>query len=255
MVLITLVIACVGICLGSLFNVVIIRLPRERAMGGLPRCTRCGRSLQWWQVLPLVGWLAQGGRARCCGRRLHWLFPVIETLTGLVVVILYTRYHFDTSFFYLGFVASILIVTGAIDWLHRSIYTFVILGSALLALVSAAFVPGHSLLNALLGAIVAGVVFTIFFLLARLIFPAVSSPFGLGDVYLGLFIGAAVGVTNLLPALFYGIFLAGIFSAILIVIRRFGRSDTPQYISYGTFLCIGTLGYLLLWGLRGVGSA
>jgi leader peptidase (prepilin peptidase)/N-methyltransferase len=240
-----------GLFLGTLLTIVVIRLPRERDLGGWPRCTRCGRALAWWQVLPLVGWLLQGGRGRCCGRSLAWLFPLIELISGVALVRFYALYGFGALFFYLAFVASVLIVTGAIDWLHRSVYTFVILGAALVALLASFTVPNHSFLNALIGTLVAGFVFVIFFVLARALFPGKSSPFGLGDVYLGLFIGAAVGFLNLMPALFYGILLAGIFSAVLIVARRLGRPNVPEYISYGTFLCLGALGYLLWWGLGG----
>jgi leader peptidase (prepilin peptidase) / N-methyltransferase len=239
----------VGLFLGAVLNIVVIRLPREREMGGWPRCTRCAHRLAWWQVLPVVGWLVQGARGRCCGHRLKWLFPLIELISGVTLALFYLRYGLSTVFFYLAFVAVILIVTGAIDWLHRSIYTFVILGGALAVLLASPVIPGHSFLNALLGALTAGFMFAIFFALGRVMFPGVSSPFGLGDVYLGIFIGAAVGLIRLLPALFYGMLLAGIFSAALIIMRRAGRPNIPQYISYGTFLCLGALGYLLWWGM------
>src|SRR5262245_51041150 len=142
-----------GLLLGVVLNVVIIRLPREREMGGWPHCTRCGRPLAWWQVLPLVGWLAQGGRGRCCGRRLSWLFPFVELLAAGSLTAFYLRYGFGSAFFYLAFVTAVLLVTGAIDWLHRSIYTFVILGAALVTLIVAHVVPSHSFTNALLGAL------------------------------------------------------------------------------------------------------
>jgi leader peptidase (prepilin peptidase)/N-methyltransferase len=241
-----------GLFLGSLLNLLVVRLPRERNLGGWPRCTRCGNQLAWSQVLPVAGWLSQGGRGRCCGKRLNALFPFIELLSGTVLAIFYTQYGLDVPFWYLSFVAAVLIVTGAIDWLHRSIYTFLILGAALIALIATAVAPIHSFRNALFGALVAGFVFAFFFALARVLFPGKSSPFGLGDVYLGIFIGAAVGLTNLLPSLFYGILLAGIFSAILIVAKRTGRANVPEYISYGTFLCLGALGYLVRWGLGGL---
>jgi leader peptidase (prepilin peptidase)/N-methyltransferase len=236
-----------GLFVGALLNVVVIRLPRERSLGGWPRCTRCGRSLAWWQLLPLVGWLAQGGRGGCCGRRLKWLFPLIELISGAALALFYARYGLSAVFFYMAFVAVVLIVTGAIDWLHRSIYTFVILGGALVALLASPVVPGHGFLEALVGALVAGFVFALFFALARVLFPAAASPFGLGDVYLAIFIGAAVGWRNLTIALFYGMLLAGIFSSALLILRRAGRANVPRYISYGTFLCLGALGYLLWW--------
>src|SRR5262245_10593312 len=238
-----------GLLLGTLLNVVIVRLPRERDLGGWPRCTRCGRPLAWWQLLPLIGWLAQGGRGRCCGRRLNWLFPLVELLAAGSLVAFYLRYGLGGTFVYLVFVTAVLLVTGAIDWLHRSIYTFVILGAALIALLVAQVIPSHSFLNALFGVLVAGFVFAIFFVLARVLFPGKAAPFGLGDVYLGIFIGAAVGLTRLGPSLFYGMLLAGVYSALIIVVRRMGRAGVSEYISYGTFLCLGTLAYLLLFGL------
>jgi leader peptidase (prepilin peptidase)/N-methyltransferase len=240
-----------GLFLGALLNVVIIRLPREREMGGWPRCTRCGRPLRWWQALPVIGWLAQVGRGRCCGRRLSVLFPIVELLAAASLAAFYLRYGLGGAFFYLAFVTAVLLTTGAIDWLHRSIYTFAILGSALIALLaSLALGPYHSFANALAGALAAGFVFAIFFMLARLLFPGKAAPFGLGDVYLGIFIGAAIGLTRLGPALFYGMLLAGVYSAVVIIARRMGRAGLSEYISYGTFLCLGALGFLLLNGLQ-----
>jgi leader peptidase (prepilin peptidase) / N-methyltransferase len=247
--LIAIAVFVAGLLLGALLNIVIVRLPRERELGGWPRCTRCGRPLMWWQVLPLVGWLAQGGRGRCCGRRLNWLFPLVELLAAASLTTFYVRYGFGGAFSYLAFVTAVLLVTGAIDWLHRSIYTFVILGAALITLLVAQVVPAHSFTNALFGALVAGFVFAIFFVLARALFPGKAAPFGLGDVYLGIFIGAAVGLTRLGPTLFYGMLLAGVYSAAVILVRRAGRAGISEYISYGAFLCLGALGYLVLFGL------
>ncbi|HEX5689455.1 MAG TPA: prepilin peptidase [Roseiflexaceae bacterium] len=239
-----------GLLLGSVLNIVIIRLPREREMGGWPRCTRCRQPLSWWQVLPLVGWLAQAGRGRCCGQSLSLLFPLVELLAGVSLAVFYLYYGLSSVFVYLSFVTAVLLVTGAIDWLHRSIYTFVILGAALIALLaSLALRPYHNFTNALAGALAAGFVFALFFVLARVLFPGKSAPFGLGDVYLGIFIGAAVGLTRLGPALFYGMLLAGLYSAAIIVARRMGRTGISEYISYGTFLCLGALGFLLFRGL------
>src|SRR5690242_8038964 len=119
-----------GLILGAFLNVVVIRLPRERNMSGWPRCTQCGRRLAFWQLLPVAGWLLQAGRGRCCGRRLGWLFPLNELIVAGSLALLYLRYGFSATFFYLAFVIAILVLTGAIDWLHRSIYTVVILGAA-----------------------------------------------------------------------------------------------------------------------------
>ncbi len=245
----TILVFIAGLVLGALLNVAIIRLPREKRLLGWPRCTRTGEALAWWQLLPVLGWAIQRGRARN-GRPLHWIYPLVEVLTALIVTLIYTRYGFTITFFYLTFVAAVLLVTGAIDWLYRYIYTFVILGAALLALLLGGWLPSQSLLNAGLGAVVAGVVFILLFMLAKILFPGKAAPFGMGDVYLGIFIGAAFGLTRLGAALTYGVFMAGIVAAVIVVLKRWGRrSDMPEYISYGTYLCLGAIVYIVVWGL------
>lgn len=236
----------VGLAAGGLVNLVAVRLPQERGVGGWPRCTRCGRPLAAWQLIPLLGWLIQGGRARCCGRRLDWIFPLVDLGAAAALLVFYLREGPTVSFVYLSFVTLVLLLTAAIDWRHRMIYTLFVLLPALLVLAVSAFVPEHSLLNALIGALVAGFVFALLFLLAQFLFPTKAAPFGLGDVYLSIFLGAAVGLTNLMPALFWGMLLAGIFSAVLLLMRRAGRPNVPEYISYGSFLCVGAIAYLMV---------
>src|SRR5579859_3949386 len=102
--------ALLGLFLGTLLNLVIIRLPRERTLGGWPHCTRCGRPLALWQYLPLIGWLSQAGRARCCGRQLHWIYPLIELLSTIACLLFALSYGVGALFFYLVFVTIVLLV-------------------------------------------------------------------------------------------------------------------------------------------------
>ncbi len=236
----------IGLFLGTLLNVLIIRLPRERRLLGWPRCTRTGEPLAWWQLLPVVGWLLQRGQASN-GRRLHWVYPLIELLTASMLALLFVRYGFSATFVYLLFVCAILIVTGTIDFLYRFIYTFFILGAAVVALIASVAVPFVTLRASALGALAAGIAFLVFFLLAQLLFPGKAAPFGLGDVYLGIFIGAALGLRQLLPALLYGMLIAGAVALLIIVVRLL-RVRTPEYIAYGTYLCLGVLLYLVVEG-------
>ncbi|MBX0327049.1 prepilin peptidase [Oscillochloris sp. ZM17-4] len=235
-----------GLLLGSLLNVLIVRIPREGRMLGWPRCTRTGAPLAWWQLIPVLGWAMQRGRA-ADGRPLHWIFPLVELISGLALLRIYQIYGLGPIFLYLAFVCAVLIVTGAIDWLHRWIYTFVILGAAAVALVVGPLV-GMNWINVALGALVAGFAFVLLYILARALFPGHAAPFGLGDVYLAIFIGAVVGVANLASALIIGMALAGVVSAGIIVARRAGR-PTPDYISYGSYLCLGAVIFIASGGL------
>jgi leader peptidase (prepilin peptidase)/N-methyltransferase len=235
-----------GLALGGLINVLVVRLPREGSLLGWPRCTRTGEPLSWWQLLPLAGWLIQRGRASD-GRPLHWIYPLVELISGLALLRLYQIYGLGLPFAYLSFVCAVLLLTGAIDFLHRYIYTFVILGAAAIALAVGPLV-GMDWRNTTLGALAGGFVFLIFYVLAHILFPSAGVPFGLGDVYLAIFIGAAVGLLSLGAALFYGMLMAGVVSAAILVLRRAGR-PTPTYIAYGSYLCLGAILFLALGGL------
>ncbi len=157
---------------------------------------------------------------------------------------LYQLYDLSANFFYLAFVSAILLLTGAIDWLHRYIYTFLVLGASLIALMLGPAL-GMDWRNLLLGALFGGSIFLLFFMLARMLFPTIATPFGLGDVYLAIFIGAVVGLVNLGPALVYGMILAGIVAAGIMIARAAGR-PTPTYIAYGSYLCLGVLIFIAL---------
>lgn len=238
-----------GLLLGAFLNIIIIRLPREQRLIGWPRCTRTSEPLAWWQLLPVAGWLIQRGRARN-GKRLHWIHPLVELFTAIILTLLYITYDFSVLFFYLSFVSIVLIITGAIDWTHRYIYTFVILGATLLVLIinGIGAIPDMNLLNTGIGMIMSGGFFILMYGLAKILFPSRSVPFGLGDVYLAVFIGAAFGMTRLVPTLTYGIFLAGVASIGILSTRHMFRRRTSEYMSYGTYLCLGAIVYVLVQG-------
>jgi leader peptidase (prepilin peptidase) / N-methyltransferase len=235
-----------GLALGGLINVLVVRLPREGRLLGWPRCTRTGAPLAWWQLIPVAGWLIQRGRA-ANGRPVHWIYPLVELLSAVALLRLYQLYGLGPVFYYLAFVCAVLLLTGAIDFLHRYIYTFVILGGAAVALVAGPLVL-MDWRNSALGALAGGFIFLLFYMLARVLFPAAGVPFGLGDVYLAIFIGAAVGLLSLSTALFYGMLMAGLVSAGILIARRAGR-PTPTYIAYGSYLCLGALLFIALGGL------
>jgi leader peptidase (prepilin peptidase)/N-methyltransferase len=57
-----------GACVGSFVNVVAGRWPLGQGfVAPASRCTTCGRSLEWWENIPILSWIALRGRCRTCG--------------------------------------------------------------------------------------------------------------------------------------------------------------------------------------------
>ena len=78
------VVAVVGLALGSLASLLAYRLPRGLPVGRTrSRCPACGTTLTPRDLVPLVSWLAARGRCRHCGTATGWRYPAIEAATAL----------------------------------------------------------------------------------------------------------------------------------------------------------------------------
>jgi prepilin signal peptidase PulO-like enzyme (type II secretory pathway) len=82
------VVGAVGAALGSFAGVVADRVPRGESLGGRSHCV-CGQQIAARDNVPIVGYLARRGRARCCGARIPWWFPAMELAGAVVAVGLY----------------------------------------------------------------------------------------------------------------------------------------------------------------------
>ena len=73
--------------IGSFLGVIVRRLPEGGPIAlGRSHCEGCGTALGARDLVPLISWLASGGRCRCCGRALGWFYPGIE-LAALAVAL------------------------------------------------------------------------------------------------------------------------------------------------------------------------
>jgi leader peptidase (prepilin peptidase)/N-methyltransferase len=108
----------VGLCVGSFLNVVVHRLPKMLERGWqaqcaelrgetpapepaynlvIPRsaCPACGHRITAWQNVPVVSWLALGGRCASCKARISPRYPIVEILGGLLAA--YAVWHFGAT--------------------------------------------------------------------------------------------------------------------------------------------------------------
>jgi prepilin signal peptidase PulO-like enzyme (type II secretory pathway) len=73
-----------GACVGSFLNVVILRLPKQQALTGRSHCPSCGHQLLWWELFPLVSFLALGGKCSSCKAKISYRYFIIELLTAVL---------------------------------------------------------------------------------------------------------------------------------------------------------------------------
>ncbi|MBI3861182.1 MAG: prepilin peptidase [Planctomycetia bacterium] len=86
-----------GTVFGSMLNVAIYRLPREERLWPSfkymvhppSHCPRCRTPIRFYDNIPIIGWIKLRGRCRACLGTISIRYPLIETLTGLLFVLLY----------------------------------------------------------------------------------------------------------------------------------------------------------------------
>jgi leader peptidase (prepilin peptidase)/N-methyltransferase len=80
----------VGASVGSFLNVCIWRLPRgESLVRPASRCPRCGSSIVALDNVPILSWLALGGRCRHCAGPISTRYPLVEAVVGLQFAVLF----------------------------------------------------------------------------------------------------------------------------------------------------------------------
>lgn len=79
--------ALLGASIGSFLGVVADRVPRGESLGGRSHCA-CGQPILARDNLPIIGYLARRGRARCCDARIPLRFLGFEVAGAVIGVAL-----------------------------------------------------------------------------------------------------------------------------------------------------------------------
>jgi leader peptidase (prepilin peptidase)/N-methyltransferase len=75
----------VGLVVGSFLNVVLWRVPRGESIVTPPsHCPACATPLGPAELVPVLSWVALGGRCRHCHVRVSARYPLIELATAVV---------------------------------------------------------------------------------------------------------------------------------------------------------------------------
>lgn len=80
-----------GAAVGSFLNVVALRYRPDRflfsgSLRGRSHCPHCKKTLRWFELVPLVSFLLQGGRCLRCRARMGLRYPIVELVSGLIFI-------------------------------------------------------------------------------------------------------------------------------------------------------------------------
>src|SRR5690554_1351765 len=83
-----------GLCFGSFFNVVALRLAEEKGLFSSNRsyCPHCKTTLSWKDLFPVFSFVFLRGKCRYCKASISPLYATGELVSGLTFVLLYSQF-------------------------------------------------------------------------------------------------------------------------------------------------------------------
>ena len=225
-----------GLAVGSFLNVCIHRLPRgESVVAPRSRCPACGRALEWFENIPVLGWLLLRGRCRTCRGRISSVYPIVEVVTPLVFVLQYWDVGWTPLLAVRLVFCSAMVVLFVIDLQHRLLPNAITLPGIGVGLAAALVLePGWR--AALLGVVVGGggllLVAEVYYRLRH------EEGLGMGDVKMLAMIGAFLGWQPMLVTLLLASLLGSIVGLGMLVS---GLGDSKYALPLGSFLALAAV--------------
>jgi len=94
----------IGISIGSFLNVVIYRVPLGKSIVSPPSsCPKCGAKIKPYHNIPILSWIILKGKCFNCGEKISIRYPIIEFLTGILIVLIYHKLQTIDIFFVIDF--------------------------------------------------------------------------------------------------------------------------------------------------------
>lgn len=227
-----------GVTFGSFFNVVGIRLPNNQSLIRPPsQCSTCNRRLTILDLVPVVSYMILKGKCRTCGTTIHWLYPVMELLTGILFVIAYIQVGLSVELIVAILFISLMIILSVSDLVYMLIPDKLLLFFGVLLIVGRIFSPLNPWWESTVGALVG---FGILYLIAILS----KGGMGGGDIKLFFVIGWVLGIIPTLLTLFIAAFIGMIVGFIHLKVKK---ADKKTPIPFGPSIAVAAV-IVYFWG-------
>ncbi len=245
-----------GTVLGSFFNVVIYRLPRDLSVAHPPSaCPHCDHKIRWFENIPILSYIFLGGKCSGCKNKISVRYPLVEALSGVFSIAIYYFYfkewlfteHFSIAEFVpflLQYISLMLFIPiSFIDIEHYIIPDEFTIGGFVLGMLIS-FIPGGVTPQmALLGVALGAGILLLFGKIGQLVLKR-DDTMGLGDVKMLAWFGALFGPQVAFGAIFLGAFAGLVGSLIQMSLKKLKKGE---HLPFGPYLCIGAF-IMILWG-------
>ena len=221
-----------GLVFGSFFNVVGLRIPKGESIVRPPsHCTVCDRNLTIKDLVPVFSYVFLKGKCRGCGTNIHWLYPVMELVTGLLFAFAYYQLGFNLELLVALLFISLLVIITVSDIAYMLIPDKILLFFLIPLIALRVFEPLSPWWDSIVGAVVG---FGVLYLIAIVS----KGGMGGGDIKLFFVIGVVLGWVPTLLTLFLASIIGTVIGVISLKRTKQGRK-TP--IPFGPSIAIAAI--------------
>ena len=221
--------------MGSFLNVVAVRLSNnESIVYPGSHCHNCNHRLKWYELIPVVSYVIQGGKSRCCKSRIPISYLIIEIVNGALYCTSYHSFGFSYEFIIsLVFISSLVTIIIS-DIEYMIILDEVIAISAILIIVlELVFFGLEFTVNKILAGIFAFITMYVIKIIGDRLFKRESM--GGGDIKLMFLFGIVIGYSFAICSIFLATFIAFPIAIFLLLSRR------DNLIPFGPFLAMAAV--------------
>lgn len=221
-------------------------LTKAKPLKDRSRCLHCGYELKWYDLIPVVSWLALRGKCRDCRKPIGLLELLIEVGVAAFFVLSYAFWPFALDapleitrfiiWLVAGVVLAMLVAYDAKWYLLPDKLTIILAGLGVLTVAIAAVQSGNALgtiLSALGGVGVLSGLYLGLYLLSK------GQWVGFGDIKLGF--GLALLLIDWQLAL-VALFLANLIGCLIVIpLMITGKLKRSSRVPFGPFLILGMI--------------
>ena len=240
-----------GLIFGSFYNVCGYRLPKgESLLYPGSHCPKCNHDLKWYELIPVLSYLIQGGKCRNCKTKISPFYMVFELFTGIMFMLSYLVFGLSVETILALTFVSMLDIIIISDILYTIINDGVLVFFGLFLFFEkftirlykldsiTAKLALDELFYIILSALVPFLIMYLIKLMGDHMFKRESM--GGGDIKLMAVFGLVLGTCNAISTIFIASFIALPISIIIL------KTKSTHEIPFGPFLAIAALLILFL---------
>ena len=238
-------ICVVGLCLGSFFNVVILRsLSNESIVFPASKCPKCNHKLYFWHNIPVLSYIMLGGKCYFCKEKISIQYPIVELFTMFLFGATFVKFGIDIKTIFVLFWLSCFVIMTGTDLKAKLVDCNIAIAMGVTGILYNFIQHGVSgvivsLIGLVLGAVVLELIARSGYLVAG------TRAMGEADTYVAAAIGAIVG-KDILFVLAYALIASMIFIVPMFLYNQF-KNDNKKTCILSILFVLAVMTFKLLW--------